>query len=154
MKKLIGLLAFVFMFVVVGTAYSGLLDSKPERYWKQSVNPDGNILYLDKNSIRHYTDDMTKYTGIIELNPGSDLYKTACEQIKSTQEPVFVATLMTMDCTKKRFNSTMITIFGYEKSDKKKLIVLWQQDFDGTDWQELPNGLEKNAKALLCGQSF
>jgi hypothetical protein len=156
-KVVVALLVLAIVVFSACISNAGFVDGNPERYFKQSITNDGNILYLDKNSVRRYKDNITEYVGIVELNTSSDLFKKACELVPSTQEPLYVATAMRLDCINARFQGGKMMILGFEKADASVQIKpLWTQDSEEySDWVPLKGrGIEPGAKAVLCSPSF
>lgn len=156
-KAVVTLLVFAIAAFSACISDAGIIDGNPERYFKQSITKDGNTLYLDKNSVRRYKDNITEYVGVVELDRSSDLFKKACELVPSTQEPLYVATAMRLDCINARFQGGKMMILGFEKADASAQIKsLWSQDSEEYgDWIPLKGGgIEPGAKALLCAPSF
>lgn len=155
MKKFIAVLFFAFMFVAVGSVYADVFDDNPQRYHAQGANTDGNESFIDKTSIRHNAGNMTTYTGILRLSNRSSLFSKARTLVSDTQIPIYVLSVITVDCDGARLKTGKIAIVGVDTTDDNQDVkILWSDATISTDWSVIPNGIESRAKALLCGPSF
>ena len=155
MKKLIAALFFALMFVAVGSVYADVLDDNPQRYHAQGTNSDGNESFIAKTTIRHNDGNLTTYTGILRLSNRSDLFSKARTLVTSSQIPLYVLSVITVDCEGARLKTGKIAIVGVDTTDDEQTVkVLWADATMSTDWSVIPNGIESRAKALLCGPSF
>ena len=156
-KTVVALLVLSIVAFSVCISHAWFVGDDPDRFYKQSTTEDGNILYLDKASVRHYKDNITEYVGIVELNSSSDLFKEACKVVPSTHAPLYIATAFRIDCTKAMFQGGKMLVLGFEKTDPElQLKRLWAVDTEEYgDWVPFKGGgIEPGAKAVLCGPSF
>jgi len=156
-KTVVALLVLSIVAFSVCISHAWFVGDDPDRFYKQSTTEDGNILYLDKASVRHYKDNITEYVGIVELNSSSDLFKEACKVVPSTHAPLYIATAFRIDCTKAMFQGGKMLVLGFEKTDPEfQLRRLWAVDTEEYgDWMPLKGGgIEPGAKTVLCGPSF
>lgn len=156
MKKLIAVLLFALMFLAVGSSYADVFDENTQRYHCLGTNDDGNTMFVDKNSIRHEQGNLTNYIGILRFSNHSNLFNKARDLVKPTEVPLYAVSQITLDCDGARVKTGKMAIAGVDRNDPNlKIKILWSLGADSsTEWSNIPNGIEPNAKALLCGPSF
>lgn len=156
-KAVVTLLVLAIAAFSVCVSHAWFVGDDSARFYKQSTTKDGDTLYLDKASVRHYKDNITEYVGIVELSSSGDLFKEACKVVPSTYAPLYIATAFRIDCTNAMFQSGKMLILGFEKTDTAlQLRRLWAVDTEEYgDWMPFKGGgIEPGAKAVLCGPSF
>jgi hypothetical protein len=155
MKKLIAILFFALTVAIVSPVAADVFDDNSERYYKQGTTDDGNVMFIDKNSIRHLALDFSVYVGILRLSKTSDLFSKAKAVIKPTEVPLYVVTSISVDCSKQAIKSKKIAILGLDITEKANTYkTLWIDEKVEVDWEIVPDGIEPVAKSLLCGPSF
>lgn len=156
-KAVVTLLVLAIATFSVCVSHAWFVGDDPARFYKQSTTTDGDTLYLDKASVRHYKDNITEYVGIVELNSSSDLFKEACKVVPAGHVPLYIATSMRIDCVNAKFQSGKMLILGFEKTDPefqlRRLFAVDTEEY--SEWMPLKGGgIEPGAKAVLCGPSF
>ena len=155
MKKLVAALFFALMLATIGSVRADVFDDNPQRYHAQGANTDGNESFIDKTSIRHNSGNLTTYTGILRLSNRSSLFSKARGLVSDTQIPLYVLSVITVDCAGARLKTGKIAIVGVDTIDTDQTVkILWSDATMSTDWSVIPNGIEPKANALLCGPSF
>ena len=155
-KGIVALLVVAMVGLTACIGNASPFGDNPDRYFKQPKVVDGNIFYIDRQSIRHHADNHTNYIGVVELNPSGELFKTSCTVIPSDKIPLFVVSFVTLDCANAKFKTSKMAILGVSRTDldASNPGILWTMDSPADDWQVLPDGIEKGVKAVLCGPSF
>lgn len=139
-------------------------EHNPDKFAQIAVNSDGNVMFIDKESIRRRSDGVTGYIGIMKLSKDSGMFISALREVNKPDKvgagnnvPLYVANGMLFDCSNVRFKLAGTVVLGVNPvtTPSFSLIVLYEDSKVDEEWNSLPSGeMNPEAKALLCRPSF
>ena len=158
MKKFMTSTLYLILALVLAVSVYAHPKDSPNKKILFLTEGNGMTAYYDSTTLKHVGNEIVKYTGIIELHPGSETFYSVYASLENPALiPTMIMSVVYFDCAGSRIKVARTALGGYnrEAEDPSKFTLLYseekEEEFSEIQWREIKE-LDLNAKERLCGK--